>query len=167
MITVKLRHLRISARKARLIADLIRNKSIEQAEGQLRVTIKKAAGPYRKLLKSAISTAKNDFELEKEGLYISEVKVDEGPTLKRVRPRARGAFYPIHKRTSHLTLSLGHRTKKIETKQGKKAQIQEKKEGASDKTTVPKKKVLKTTDKSSKMKLKRAGAKKFFRRKSF
>jgi len=167
MITVKLRHLRISARKARLIADLIRNKNVEQAEGQLRVTIKKAAGPFRKLLKSAISTAKNDFELEKEGLYISEIKVDEGPTLKRVRPRARGAFYPIHKRTSHLTLSLAHRDKKIETIKGKRTQAQEKKEVVLDKTTAPKRKVLKKGDKLSSMKLKRAGAKKFFRRKSF
>ena len=167
MITVKLSHLRISARKARLIADLIRNKGVEQAEGQLRVTIKKAAGPFRKLLKSAVSTAKNDFGLEEKGLYISEIKVDVGPTLKRVRPRARGAFYPILKRTSHLTLSLAHRDKKIETIKGKKGQAQGKQDVVTDKTTAPEKKVLKKADKFSKMKLKRGGAKKFFRRKSF
>lgn len=167
MITVKLRHLRISARKARLVADLIRNKSVKQAEAQLRVTVKKAAKPFRKLLKSAVSTAKNDFGLEREGLYISGVKVDEGPTLKRVRPKARGAFHAIHKRTSHLTLSLSHRDKKIEAIKKAGPQVMAKEETDFDRVPASKRKVLKKASRLSKIKPKKGGIKKFFRRKSF
>jgi len=105
-ITVKLRHLRISPRKVRLVADTIRQKGAEEAESQLGFMIKKAARPVKKLLKSAIASAENDFGLEKKNLYISKIHIDEGPTLKRSRPRARGRFFPIMKRTSHITLSL-------------------------------------------------------------
>jgi len=105
-VTVKLNYLRIAPRKVRLVADLIRKKKVVEAEQILRFTRKKAALPVQKLLKSAISTAKNDFQLEESNLFISEIKVDEGPTLKRYRPRAYGRIYPIMKRTSHIILVL-------------------------------------------------------------
>ena len=105
-VVVKLRHLRIAPRKARLVANLVRGMSVKEAEHQLNFTIKKAGRPFSKLLKSGIATAENDFGFRKDNLKIREIKVDEGPTLKRVRPRARGAFYPIAKRTSHLVLTL-------------------------------------------------------------
>lgn len=105
-ITVKLNYLRISPRKVRLVTDLIRRKTVPEAEKILEFTIKKAAEPILKLLKSGIATAENDFKLIRSNLYISKIFVDEGPTLKRWRPRARGRIHPINKRTSHITLVL-------------------------------------------------------------
>lgn len=105
-VTVKLKYLRISPRKARLVADMIRGRSVKQAEAQLDFTVKNAVEPFKKLLKSGVAAAINDFGLEEPNLYISEVRVDEGQTLKRGRARAKGAFYPIKKRASHIVLSL-------------------------------------------------------------
>lgn len=105
-VQVQLKYLRVSPRKTRLVADLIRGKTVEEAQDQLRFTAKKAAAPFQKLLGSAIATAENDFAYNKSNLYLSEVRVDEGPILKRVRARAKGAFRPMNKRTSHLVLKL-------------------------------------------------------------
>ena len=118
-ITVKLRYLRIAPRKVRLVTDLIRGKSASEAETLLRFVRKKAAEPISKLLKSAIATAKNDFQLEKSNLYISKIMVSEGPTLKRYRFRAQGRIYSIMKRTSHITLVLD-KIKEVEVKEVKK-----------------------------------------------
>lgn len=105
-ITVKLKHLSIAPRKVRLVAKMIRKKTVEQAENQLRFGVKEAALPIQKLLHSAVATAENDFGKEKSELFIKEIKVDEGVTLKRARPRARGRVYRILKRSSHITLVL-------------------------------------------------------------
>jgi len=78
-VTVKLRYLRISARKVRLVADLIRGKKTEEAQTILRFTIKKAARPLLKLLKSALASATNNFRMEESNLYVSKILVDEGP----------------------------------------------------------------------------------------
>jgi len=106
VITVKLRHLRIAPRKVRLVADMIRKKTVEQAESQLGFNVKKAALPIKKLLHSGIATAENDFGKEKSNLFIKEIRIDEGVTLKRARPRAKGRVYRILKRSSHITLVL-------------------------------------------------------------
>lgn len=105
-VKVKLGHLRISARKVRLVADLIRGKTVQEAESLLKFTSKGSCKHFAKLLRSGVSTAEHDYGYEKTNLYISELRVDEGPTLKRIRARARGAFYPILKRTSHITMTL-------------------------------------------------------------
>jgi large subunit ribosomal protein L22 len=105
-VRVKLNYLRIAPRKVRLVADLIRGKSVKEADGLLRFTIKKSSPIFRKMIKSAIASAKQQLQLDEENLYISLVKVDEGPKLKRWMPRARGSAYPIHKKTSHITLEL-------------------------------------------------------------
>jgi len=109
-ITAKLRYLRIAPRKVRLVADLIRGKSVEEAQNILNFTQKKTAEPFSKLLKQAIANAKNNppagGQMEEKNLYISTILVDEGPKLKRVRPRARGQANEIQKKTSHLTLVL-------------------------------------------------------------
>jgi len=105
-IIVKLKYLRITARKVRLIANLIRGKSAAEAETLLEFARKKAAYPVAKLLKSAIATAEHDFQLEKSNLFVSKIMVDEGPTLKRSRFRGFGKIMPIMKRTSHITLIL-------------------------------------------------------------
>jgi len=105
-VTAKLRYLRIAPRKVRLVTDLIRGKSVEEAENILNFTTKKATLPLLKLLKSAVANAKNNFQLAKENLYISKILVDEGPKLKRWRPRARGRADEIQKKTSHITITL-------------------------------------------------------------
>lgn len=106
MITAKLHNLRIAPRKVRLVADIIRGKSAEEALAILNFTFKKAANPIIKLLNSALSNAKNNFQLEQGNLYISKITVDEGRKLKRWRARARGSAYTILKRTSSVNLVL-------------------------------------------------------------
>jgi len=105
-VTAKLRYLRIAPRKVRLVADLVRGKSVEEATHILNFTRKRAAKPLLKLLNSAVTNASHNFQLKKENLYISKILVNEGPKLKRWRPRARGVTYEIQKKTSHITLVL-------------------------------------------------------------
>jgi len=102
----KLKHLRIAPRKVRLVADLVRGKMALESLVVLNYVTKRAAGPMAKLLQSAIVNAKNNFELDENILYISKLTVDEGPKLKRWRPRAMGRAYPIQKKTSHITIIL-------------------------------------------------------------
>lgn len=104
--TARLKYLRIAPRKTRLVADMIRGLTVVQAEQQLRFLAKRAASPMEKLLKSAVANAENNAKMVKDNLYISQIIVDEGPTLKRWRARARGSAAEILKRTSHITLTL-------------------------------------------------------------
>src|SRR3989344_4718461 len=105
-VKVQLNNLRIATRKSREVADLIRNKSITDARNLLAFTVKRASDPMLKLLNSAVSNATNNLKLEEENLYIYEIRVDEGPKLKRSFPMSRGRAYPIMKRTSHITFIL-------------------------------------------------------------
>lgn len=107
-VIAKLRYLRIAPRKVRLVADLIRKKSVEEAQNILNFTQKRTALPLLKLLKSAIANARHNFGLEEPNLYISKITVDEGPKLKRWMPRARGQTSEIQKKTSHVTLILDY-----------------------------------------------------------
>lgn len=109
-ITAKLRYLRMSPRKTRLVADLVRNKDADQAASILQFANKRSSEPILKLLNSALANAKNNFS-KTDGLYIKRIFVDQGPTYKRSRPRARGMASPINKRTSHITLVLDERSK--------------------------------------------------------
>jgi len=110
--TVRLKNLRIAPRKVRLIADLIRGKSAEEAQNILNFTIKKASVPLSKLLKSAINNAKKNFQIDESNLYISKILVDEGQKYKRWMPRARGSASEIQKKTSHITIILDEIVKK-------------------------------------------------------
>ena len=101
-----LNNLRIAPRKVRLVANLIKKSSALSAQTQLKFQSKKAALPILKLLKSAVSSAANNFNLSSENLYIANIFVDEGQKLKRFRPRAFGRAGAIHKKTSHITLIL-------------------------------------------------------------
>ncbi len=101
-----LRYLRIAPRKVRVVADLIRGRTVEDAMNLLAFTNKRAAPVLRKLLASALANAENDGELDTDRLYVAEVTVDQGPTLKRWRPRAQGRAYRINKKTSHVTVKL-------------------------------------------------------------
>lgn len=101
------KHIRISPKKVRLVADLIRGMQANKALDQLRFLNKKAAKPVSKLIKSGLANAENNYELDKKNLYIKEIKVDEGKTLHRFIPRAYGRATPIRKRMSHINLILG------------------------------------------------------------
>ena len=103
-----LRFLRISARKTRLVADLVRGKNVEEAIFTLSVTRRAASEPISKLIASAKANAESANEdLDADQLYVKEIYVNEGPTLKRFRPRAMGRATRINKRTSHVTCVLG------------------------------------------------------------
>lgn len=110
-VIAKLNYLRISPRKIRLVADLIRGLDVTEAKHQLRFLTKKGTGPLSKLLNSAVSNAQHNFNLDKNNLYIAKILVNQGPTLKRWRPRAFGRAFPIAKRTSHITLVLEEKVK--------------------------------------------------------
>ncbi|WP_368486259.1 50S ribosomal protein L22 [Spiroplasma sp. DGKH1] len=101
-----LRMIRISPRKVRLVADLIRNKKVGEAIVILDNTNKKSSVPVKKLVKSAVANAVNNNGLDADKLFIKEIFVNEGPTLKRFRPRAHGRAYEILKRTSHITITV-------------------------------------------------------------
>lgn len=106
-IKAKLNYLRISPRKVRLITDLIKGLDLAQAEQQLRFCPKRGARPILKLLQSAVANAKHNFNLTRENLYVLNIRVDQGPALKRWRARAMGRAASILKRTSRLSLVLG------------------------------------------------------------
>jgi large subunit ribosomal protein L22 len=99
-----LRNCRISPRKVKIVLDLIRNRSVEQALAILRNTPKAACGILEKLLNSAVANAENNHALDPVLLVVSECFVCPGPTLKRIRPRAHGRAFRVLKRTSHITM---------------------------------------------------------------
>lgn len=103
------KYIRISPLKVRGVANEIRGKNVKEALGILKFTPRKAAGFLKKSLESAISNAENNSNLNKDALYVSEVFIDEGPTLKRFKPRARGSADRILKRTSHITVVVKER----------------------------------------------------------
>jgi len=115
-IEVHLRYLRITPRKVRLVADLIRGKDVKEAKNILTFCRKKAALPLLKLLNSAIANAKHNFKIEENNLFISEIFVNEGPKLKRIFPRARGRADIIQKKMSHISVFLEEKKKKEKLK---------------------------------------------------
>jgi ribosomal protein L22 len=100
------RYVRSSARKARLVCEHIRGKDVDEARAILRYAPRAVARDWSKLLESAVANAEHNHELVGDDLRIKEAFADEGPTLKRFRPRAMGRATPIRKRTSHLTITL-------------------------------------------------------------
>jgi large subunit ribosomal protein L22 len=100
------RYVRISSRKIKIVIDLIRGKSVKEAQAILMFTPKAASEPVAKLLKSAIANAENNLDLSADTLYVAEAFANQGPTLKRFTPRAQGRATPIRKRTSHITIVL-------------------------------------------------------------
>ena len=100
---------RIAPRKVRLVIDLIRGKNAEEATAILKFTPNHASVAVEKVLKSALSNATNNHELDATKLYVKECYIDEGVTLKRMRPRAKGSAAQILKRTSHITVVVAER----------------------------------------------------------
>jgi large subunit ribosomal protein L22 len=105
-IKASLNYLRMSPRKVRLVAALIRNMDVKRAEVELVHLRKRASAPLLKLLRSAVANAKKNFELPEAGLYIKRIVVNEGPVFKRFRARAFGRAAPLRKKTSHINLVL-------------------------------------------------------------
>ena len=100
------KHVRIAPRKAGLVVDLIRGKSVGEATSILKMTPKAASPIVEKILNSAIANAENNFKMDPKKLVVSEAYANQGATMKRFRPRAQGRAYRIDKRTSHVTLVL-------------------------------------------------------------
>ncbi len=100
------RYVRTSARKARMVCGHLRGKSVQEARAILAFTPREVARDWSKLLESAVANAENNHELLEDDLIVGEAYADEGPTIKRFRPRAMGRATPIRKRTSHLTITL-------------------------------------------------------------
>ncbi len=100
------KYIRISTRKCQAVVDLIRGKSVREAEAILQYTPKSATEPVAKLLKSAVANAENNLEMNRDDLYVAEAFANQGPTLMRFRPRAHGRASRIRKRTSHITIVL-------------------------------------------------------------
>jgi large subunit ribosomal protein L22 len=101
-----LKHARISAQKARLVADLIRGQRVEQALNTLSFSTQKGAGLVKKVLESAIANAEHNAGADVDELKVESIQVNEGPTMKRIMPRAKGRANRIMKRTSHITLTV-------------------------------------------------------------
>ena len=103
------KYVRMAPRKVRMVVDQIRNKSVEQALEALQFSTRAAAEPVAKVVRSAVANAENNNGLRAENLVIAAAYVDEGPTLKRIRPRAKGSASRINKRTSHITVVVAPR----------------------------------------------------------
>src|SRR5882724_6568808 len=102
----KASHVRVTPMKARRVIDLIRDMPAQEALSVLKFAPQAASEPVAKVLASAIANAEHNFSLDPESLIISRAYVDEGPTMKRFRPRAQGRAYRIRKRTSHITIEV-------------------------------------------------------------
>ena len=103
------KYVRISARKVRLVTDVIVGRPVEEAAAILRFMPNAAARDVAKVLRSATANAENNFNLTADELHVESAVANEGPTLKRIRPRAQGRAFQILKRTSHITVSVADR----------------------------------------------------------
>jgi len=168
--TVKLNHLHIAPRKVRLVANLIKNLSANEAEAQLMVLPKRSAEPILKLLKSGVANMVNNRKVDPEKLVIEKITVDGGPVFKRFLPRSMGRATPLLKRTCHVTIILRETAGKKKTNRFNTVKPKKEKEA---------KKIIKAGEKSPKHETKETGgnegaipkenkgfAKRFFSRKS-
>jgi large subunit ribosomal protein L22 len=104
-----LKYARISSRKVKIVADLVRGKNADEALAIIKFTPKASSEILEKLLKSAIANAENNHYMTRANLYIAEIYANQGPSLKRIRPAAKGSAVRIRKRTSHITIVLRER----------------------------------------------------------
>ena len=101
-----LKFARISSRKVKIVADLLRGKNVDEALSIVKFTPKASSEIIEKLLKSAIANAENNHGMKQSDLYVAAIYANQGPTLKRIRPAAKGSAVRIRKRTSHITIIL-------------------------------------------------------------
>lgn len=180
-VKAKLNNLRISPRKVRLVADSIRNCDVEDALINLSSQVKKSSLPMEKLLKSAIANAENNYGLDRSNLYVYDIQVGSGPTLKRWLPRAYGRATSLWKRSSIISLVLEERIegknrkskeqlekerkKREEEKKKMEKEIMEEREGEEVKQSIPENPQAKLIE-EKKGSAEKGWAKKIFRRKS-
>lgn len=146
MIKAELKNYRQSPRKVRLVADLIRGKQVERALVELSHLDKKASLVLKKLVDSAVANAKHNFNIEKDNLFIKEIRVDEGTTMKRWMPGARGRAFPFKRRTCRVFIALDEKGGKTVVEKAEKAEKKTVKKVVAKKTTT-KKAVKKTVKK--------------------
>lgn len=103
------KYIRVSPRKMKFICNMVRGKNVDEVLSILRFTPKKGAFELEKVVRSAAANAENNFDMVRENLYVAEVYANQGPTLKRFRPRAKGSAYKILKRTSHISVVVKER----------------------------------------------------------
>lgn len=103
------KHVRVSSRKMRFICDMVRGKSVDEALTILKFTPNKGAKILEKVVKSAAANAENNFDMNRDQLFVSEAYSNQGPTLKRFRPKAKGRAFKILKRTSHIGVVVKER----------------------------------------------------------
>ena len=103
------KHIRIAPRKVRIVADIVRNRPVEQAINILTFTPKRAGRILLKVVKSAVANAEQRPDVDVDTLFVKTIHIDEGPTMKRFRARAQGRAFRINKRTSHITVVLGEK----------------------------------------------------------
>jgi large subunit ribosomal protein L22 len=145
-----LKQTRISSKKANLIAALVRNKKALEASELLKFTPKKAAPILRKLIDSALANAETNFKQNKDDLYIKEIIVTEGPTLKRSIPISKGRTHPILKRTAHITVKLESRAKTEEVAKPEKTAKAKPEEATKEEPAAKKAKEPKTKTEEAK-----------------
>jgi len=126
-----LKNYRQSPRKVRLVADLVKGKSVDQAVVALDFLAKRTGLPIKKLIESAVANAKQ-IGAERENLFVKEIRVDKGIVMKRIMPRAMGRGARINKRTSHVNVLLAERTESAKKTKGKTVKIKEVKESKVD-----------------------------------
>ena len=151
LVTAFARDLHIAPRKMRLVTNLVKNLSVEQALVQLQHTNKKASGIVIKLLKSAVANAQNNFYLKPENLYVKTLTCDMGKVLKRYMPRARGSASTIRRKMSHINITLeerGGKVKKSAFNLFKKTETEAKPENVDQELATNEKPVKDTTKKS-------------------
>ncbi|MBM3258042.1 MAG: 50S ribosomal protein L22 [Candidatus Nealsonbacteria bacterium] len=172
-VTAKLNYLKVAPRKVRLTADLIRGKSVREAESLLNFSVKKSSSPVANLLKQAVASAQNLFQLDPDNLYISKITVDEGPKFKRWRPRSKGQAYEIQKKSSHLILVLDEKTKTKKKAKVKKPLVEktaeetkEEKKPLKTEKVSPNREKFRPKFEENKPKVKK-GISRIFRRKAF
>ncbi len=103
------KYIRISPTKVRIVADLVRGKPVAEALAILRFTPKRASKVIEKVIYSAAANAENNFDMNRDALWVDRIYVDEGPVMKRFHPRQRGQAFPILKKSSHLTVVVKER----------------------------------------------------------
>lgn len=121
-VKAKAKYIRMSPRKVRLLTNLVKGKPVAAALDQLQFAGKIAAMPVKKVIDSAIANAKHNFDIEMSNLFVKEIRVDQGTTLKRWLPRAHGRATPIMKRMSHINVTLGE-IKDSGIREGKKQDV--------------------------------------------
>jgi len=175
-IKAKLNYLHIAPRKVRLVSDLIKGMDVDEAKVQLRFAPQRISGHLLTLINSAIANAEKSFKLDKEGLYIKQITVDEGTPFKRWEPVSRGRAFPILKRTSSINLVLGikegfeakkKKAAKKETPEPKETKPEKEIEQIKKETKVEKPKPTRVQQEAKKPSKFKGFTQKIFRRKSF